>query len=161
MRQRPALKTERLVLRPFEMSDAAEVKRLAGERTIADTTVNIPHPYEDGMAEDWIAKQQDIFEQGTGVDFAITLKSEASLVGAMSLMGMVKGHQAKLGNESFSLLGDWHRAFLIFKNLNQRLPVGRHIHAEAEGLQIGIQKGFFCGGGNGLLHCIGRDRNRF
>ena len=49
------------------------------------------------MAEDWISKQQDIFEQEAGVDFAITLKSEDLLVGAISLMGIVKEHQAELG----------------------------------------------------------------
>ena len=97
MTQRPTLTTRKLVLRPFDVSDAADVKRLAGDRDIADTTVNIPHPYEDGMAEDWISKQQDIFEQEAGVDFAITLKSEASLVGAISLMGIVREHQAELG----------------------------------------------------------------
>lgn len=54
----PTLETERLVLRPFTLADAPEVQRLAGERAIADTTLNIPHPYEDidfygVLAADW------------------------------------------------------------------------------------------------------------
>jgi len=35
----PTLETERLVLRPFALDDAADVKRLAGEWTVADTTL--------------------------------------------------------------------------------------------------------------------------
>ena len=47
----PTLKTQRLILRPFTLSDAKEVQKLAGERAIADTTLHVPHPYEDGVAE--------------------------------------------------------------------------------------------------------------
>lgn len=97
MKQRPRLETERLILRPFARSDAADVQRLAGSRAVADTTLNIPHPYEDGAAEEWISKHQGVFEDGKGVCFAVTLKSDGSLVGAISLMRMVEGHQAELG----------------------------------------------------------------
>ena len=43
MNTQPTLLTERLALRPFTLADAPEVKRLAGDRAIADTTLNIPH----------------------------------------------------------------------------------------------------------------------
>lgn len=97
MKQRPTLETERLILRPFESSDASEVQRLAGSRSVADTTLNIPHPYGDGIAEEWISKHPGVFDEGKGVPFAITLKQEGSLVGAISLLGMSEGHQAELG----------------------------------------------------------------
>lgn len=90
------LDTERLVLRPFTLEDAIEVQRLAGHRDIASTTWNIPHPYEDGMAEEWISTHQETFEQGKGVVYAITLK-DGKLIGAISLMAMIEGHQAELG----------------------------------------------------------------
>jgi len=97
MREIPRLETERLLLRPFGPGDAVEVQRLAGDRLIADTTLNIPHPYEDGMADQWISNHPRIFAEGKGVTFAITLKSSGALVGAISLMGMTEDHQAELG----------------------------------------------------------------
>ena len=97
MGQRPTLETQRLVLRPFQLADAPDVQRLAGSRDIASTTLNIPHPYEDGMAEEWISKHQETFEQGRGVTFAITSRSGGQLIGAISLMGISPGHQAELG----------------------------------------------------------------
>jgi len=97
MKEIPTLETERLMLRPFGNQDATEVQRLAGDRAIADTTLNVPHPYKDGMAEEWISKHRDAFAKDQGVTFAVTRKSDGSLVGAISLMGMVKDHQAELG----------------------------------------------------------------
>lgn len=93
----PTLETERLILRPFSLEDAAEVQRLAGDRAVADTTLNIPHPYEDGMAQEWIAKHQPEAAEGKCVTFAITSKADGCLIGAVSLAGMVSGHQAELG----------------------------------------------------------------
>lgn len=50
------------------------------------------HPYEDGMAEDWIQRQGDSIESGNMVVYAITLRYEATLVGAISL-AINKGSQ--------------------------------------------------------------------
>ena len=52
----PEIITDRLLLSALENSDAARIQRLAGDEAIADMTDNIPHPYEDGMAETWIDK---------------------------------------------------------------------------------------------------------
>jgi ribosomal-protein-alanine N-acetyltransferase len=79
------LKTERLLLRPFMLSDAEDVQRLAGNKAISDTTLNIPHPYEDGMAEAWISSHQPGIEAGELAAFAITLNPGGELIGAISL----------------------------------------------------------------------------
>ena len=72
MDQQPTITTSRLVLRPFTQDDAPEVQHLAGNRAIAAMTLNIPHPYEDGVAEAWIGTHQDKFENREAAVFAIT-----------------------------------------------------------------------------------------
>ncbi len=90
MKTIPILHTERLTLRPFKLDDAADVKRLAGDKDIASTTCAIPHPYEDGMAEEWISSHASAFENGTEINFAIvhedlTTSNESILIGAISI----------------------------------------------------------------------------
>jgi len=86
MMTQPTLNTARLLLRPFAISDAPDVQRLAGAREVADTTLNIPHPYEDGMAEQWIASHRAGLENGTSVHFAVINQADNTLVGCVSLM---------------------------------------------------------------------------
>lgn len=95
--EQPKLNTERLILRPFELSDAKDVKRLAGEYEIADTTILIPHPYEDGMAEEWISTHKPKFEAGEIVNFAITLQDSGDLIGAIGLVINKIHNHAELG----------------------------------------------------------------
>jgi RimJ/RimL family protein N-acetyltransferase len=98
MPEPPVLTTERLRLRPFALSDGADVQRLAGAREVADTTLNIPHPYEDGMAEKWIGGHRAAFEDGVEAIFAITRKADGALVGAISLMHIDRVHShAEMG----------------------------------------------------------------
>jgi RimJ/RimL family protein N-acetyltransferase len=97
MTKRPTLNTERLVLRPFTLADAADVQRLAGDRAIASTTLNIPHPYEDGMAEEWIGTHQEEFEGGKSATFAIARAQDAALLGAISVAIRQQHRHAELG----------------------------------------------------------------
>ena len=85
----PSISTERLVLRPFRIEDAPQVRELAGAREVYATTENVPHPYEDGMAEAWIASLAAKFESREQVAFAVTLADSGALVGSISLR--VKG----------------------------------------------------------------------
>jgi len=73
-KKRPTLETERLVLRPFERGDAPRVQQLAGDRAIAATTLKVPDPYEDGLAEKWIATHTKRFEKGQEIVFAFALQ---------------------------------------------------------------------------------------
>ncbi|MFH1699776.1 MAG: GNAT family N-acetyltransferase [Candidatus Zixiibacteriota bacterium] len=95
--KQPKLHTERIILRPFELSDAGVVQRLAGEFEIADTTILIPHPYEDGMAEEWISTHQPQFEAGEIANFAITLIESGDLIGAIGLVINQRHNHAEMG----------------------------------------------------------------
>jgi len=93
----PTLKTKRLVLRPFKLADASELQRLANAPEIAATTLHIPHPYPDGMAEMWIKQHPEMFEAGDGAVFAIELRREATLIGCVGLGCDPENQNAELG----------------------------------------------------------------
>jgi RimJ/RimL family protein N-acetyltransferase len=96
MRKLPTLNSNRLVLRPFLLSDAATVQRLAGARAVADTTLTIPHPYADGLAETWIASHEGAWTRHEAATLAIT-EPDAGLIGAISLRIELAHRRAELG----------------------------------------------------------------
>lgn len=81
----PKIETERLVLRPFRITDAPAVQRLAGDARVADTTYSIPHPYEDGVAEAWISTHARAFESMEFAVFAVVRLDGGELLGTMGL----------------------------------------------------------------------------
>ena len=85
MTQRPTLTTERLVLRPLVAGDAPVIQQLAGSREVALNTLTIPHPYPDGVAEEWIAGHEDRFVSGDELALAITLRETGDLAGVIGL----------------------------------------------------------------------------
>ncbi|WP_189941725.1 GNAT family N-acetyltransferase [Sulfuriferula thiophila] len=93
----PELNTQRLLLRPFMLSDAGDVQRLAGDCRIADMTQNVPHPYEDGAAECWISGHALQFATGNSVTFAIVLQASGELVGCIGLRIKRDFDNAELG----------------------------------------------------------------
>ncbi len=85
MQTQPTLQTDRLLLRPPVLADLPDLHRLISAREVADTTLNIPHPYEDGMAEAWFHAQSERYEHGEGVHFMITSRSDLALLGGVGL----------------------------------------------------------------------------
>jgi ribosomal-protein-alanine N-acetyltransferase len=92
----PTLRTDRLLLRPFTLDDAPEVARLAGDRDIGSTTLNIPHPYPAGEAERWISSHEEIYAAGREIPFAIAT-AEGVLLGGVGLRIERAHHHAELG----------------------------------------------------------------
>ena len=83
-----------IALRPIAADDAPRVQLLAGERSVAETTALIPHPYPDGAAEAWIATQAG--DWSTGREYTYAIEVESVLVGVVSLRP-VAGKQENLG----------------------------------------------------------------
>jgi ribosomal-protein-alanine N-acetyltransferase len=87
------IETERLVLRPFRLEDAKRVQELAGDAAVAEMTDAIPHPCEDGVAEEWIEGLPAAREAGTDLALAVCLKSDGPVVGAVSLGSISAEHR--------------------------------------------------------------------
>jgi RimJ/RimL family protein N-acetyltransferase len=81
----PLLRTERMVLREFTPEDAPELRQIAQPWEVARTMLHLPHPYDEGAAEEWIAGLRPMFESGTGTTFAIVLREGSTLLGTVSL----------------------------------------------------------------------------
>ncbi|MFT5755562.1 MAG: RimJ/RimL family protein N-acetyltransferase [Alteromonadaceae bacterium] len=94
----PNIETERLILRPFRLSDSERVVELAGDKIIADMTANIPHPYKPNIAVDWIESHKAQYIENKGVIYAITLKDDDSIIGTVGFSKLENG---------FGLLGYW------------------------------------------------------
>ncbi len=98
MEMQPIIETKMLILRPFKLSDSKIVQELAGDSKIAETTLNIPHPYMDGMAEAWINTHKDNLINEKSITYAIVKKETEELMGAISLMTINNAHKkAELG----------------------------------------------------------------
>ena len=96
MKPYPELRTDRLTLRKFVPEDAPEVQRLVGAREVA-RTLPVPHPYEDGMAEEWIASHRPAFEAGRSVTLAVVLREDGALISCVSLLLNARDENAELG----------------------------------------------------------------
>jgi RimJ/RimL family protein N-acetyltransferase len=93
----PTLRTERLLLRPFLASDADEIVRLAGAREIAATTLRIPHPYSKADADTFIAACARRAEEDLAAVFAVDLRDQFQLLGAVGLELELPHRRAELG----------------------------------------------------------------
>ena len=87
----PILETKRLTLRAFTIEDAQRVQLLAGSDKIADVTSNIPHPYPDGLAEEWILSHKPEWNEGKSAIYAITIKPTGEVAGAISIISIENG----------------------------------------------------------------------
>ncbi len=92
----PTIRTKHLILREFSLPDAPRVQALAGTRDVASTTLTIPYPYEDGVAETWIEGHSAAWEDGKRLTLAITTESDG-VIGAIDLHLAPNHGRAELG----------------------------------------------------------------
>lgn len=78
------LNTPRLTLRPFDQTDAKPVQKLAGTWSVASMLARVPYPYENGMAEAWIDRHEEMRE--TGEEFCYAITKCGHLIGSAGVM---------------------------------------------------------------------------
>jgi ribosomal-protein-alanine N-acetyltransferase len=87
------LETSRLILREWRDSDIPELVPLIGAQEVAETTLRIPHPYEEQHARDFIAS----LPKGNELRLAIQLRSNGRLAGGIGLHPKMEHRRAELG----------------------------------------------------------------
>jgi len=95
--EQPVLHSERLTLRPFTLSDASAVEHYAGAFEVAEHTLNIPHPYPEGMAQRWISSHAAHLEAGDSASFALVLNGEDHIFGGMGIHIDQRHNHAEIG----------------------------------------------------------------
>jgi RimJ/RimL family protein N-acetyltransferase len=95
--EQASIETRRLLLRRFELSDAADVQRLANDKRVVSNLRSLPYPYEYGEAMRWIGTQQDNFKNGKSANFAITSLNSGDVLGSIGLLIDKVNESAELG----------------------------------------------------------------
>lgn len=93
----PVLTTDRLTLRPFAPADAPAVQALCGNWNVARMLAVVPHPYPDGLAEDWIARHAA--KRARGEEYAFAIEHDGGVIGAIGLerRGLTRRDTYELG----------------------------------------------------------------
>ena len=81
----PVLATANLRLRAFELSDISQLKAIANEHHVADTTIDVPHPFTAAYARQWVESHAGLWERRRSVHWAVSLLADDRLVGYTGL----------------------------------------------------------------------------
>ena len=85
MEEFPSLQTKRLKLRKLSSADIPYIVKYAGNPKVAETTLNIPHPYAEKDAQYWITTAEDGFNNKTQFTFGIEHKIQNEFIGGIGL----------------------------------------------------------------------------
>jgi ribosomal-protein-alanine N-acetyltransferase len=89
----PQLTTPRLLLRAFAEADIPGLVALVGNYEVAKNTLNIPHPYTEADAQQWLHLTRQGFEQQR----AYALRATGELIGGIGLTLEPRCHRAEAG----------------------------------------------------------------
>ncbi len=93
----PVLATSRLILRPYTLDDAPVIQELLANPKVSETTQNIPYPYPDGGAAQWIGGLRAAAEAGSSLSWAVVRESDSTLMGTIAIGLDRKNHRGTLG----------------------------------------------------------------
>lgn len=86
------LRTERLLLDAVALGDLPSLAALAGDRTIADTTISVPHPLDAEAARQWLERLAEGMATSSAQHFAVRERTGGPLIGMVSLRGIDREH---------------------------------------------------------------------
>lgn len=94
---KPILETERLLLRPFCLSDVESLRAGLNNQKISRRLTNIPYPYTLDSAREWIWRMRDEEEKKPRkhFDLAITEKGGVGIVGSVAFIN-IDDHRAQV-----------------------------------------------------------------
>jgi RimJ/RimL family protein N-acetyltransferase len=75
--------TERLTLRPYEARDRARLVELANDWRVAKNLGTMPFPYTFERADEWLAKQPEMWASGEHIPLAVAI--DVGLIGGIGL----------------------------------------------------------------------------
>lgn len=97
MEKFPEIETSRLILGKLSFEDIPKIIEYAGNKKVAETTLNIPHPYKDNDAIFWINNANKGFENKTQFTFGIRTKNRDEFIGGIGLKINIRFQRANLG----------------------------------------------------------------
>ena len=89
--------SERFRMRPMRPADAELVQQYVSDPEVALTTGEIPHPYPDGAAIEWISTHDDLRKKGQLEIFAIAERDSDLLIGTIDLRRSEFAHIHEIG----------------------------------------------------------------
>ena len=96
--QEPRLEGERIILRPLEEDDSHTLYENVKEYEMARWLINLPHPYPEDGAIEFIKKTRELMEKGEAYEMAIESKETSEVIGVMSFCKVDQKHRnAELG----------------------------------------------------------------
>jgi len=91
------LTTDRLTLDRFTDADVPRLVELCSDWKIAQTTLNIPHPYSQQHARDWLIYDAERVAAGLAYSYAIRLSDTRELIGNVRINPDERHQRAEIG----------------------------------------------------------------
>lgn len=93
----PRLETERLILRKPSYHDIPEMIKHANDKDVVAGTLNMPHPYVEDNAIEWLNMSLLGFKTGEKLKFAIELKETGKFIGGIGYIIHARHNTGELG----------------------------------------------------------------
>lgn len=91
------IKAKDFTLREMRISDKKSIFKYANNKKIYRWTLNIPYPYTEKIAQDWIKRNQIKYKQKNIDDLVLAIDVNGEMIGAIGIHKIEKNHKAEIG----------------------------------------------------------------